>query len=406
MNKNKSEGGALPIINLLVSVIFVLASGVAGQLASTPKQDNPAVGLGALTNSDFRPPVELILPNAPDHVKSVYLTGGSSGRQKYIDYVIELAKTSQINAVVVDIKDYTGYVLYRTSDLIAPLVKEYGARKIAIGDIDGMIKKFHDAGIYVIARIVVFQDTVLAEARPDLAILKKYEPINSLSFPGFWTDRAGLMWVDPASEEVWSYNIAIAKDAISHGFDEINFDYIRFPSDGDLKNISYPFWDRETTTRHSAIKGFFKKLREELPSAKLSVDLFGLTTINRDDLGVGQIIEDAFLYFDYVCPMVYPSHYAKGFLMYDNPADYPYEVVNYSMVRAMEKLRVFRLNNSGSTRNVYLRPWLQDFNLKAEYNADMVKLEIKGTLDALGADDFKGFMLWNASNIYTEEAVE
>ena len=139
-------------------------------------------------------------------------------------------------------------------------------------------------------------------------------------------DKSGLSWIDPAAKESWDYNIDIAKDALNKGFDELNFDYVRFPSDGNLKDMSFPFWDEETP-KHLIIRQFFKYLRQELSDAKISIDLFGLSTVSSDDLGVGQVIEDAFEYSDYVCPMVYSSHYAYGFIGFENPAEYPYEVV-------------------------------------------------------------------------------
>jgi hypothetical protein len=215
-----------------------------------------------------------------------------------------------------------------------------------------------------------------------------------------------LAWIDPASKEAWDYNIAIAKDALERGFDEINFDYIRFPSDGDLKSMKFPIWDGKTQ-RREVIKEFFKYLRESMPSAKLSVDLFGLTAVNYDDLGVGQNIDDAFEYFDYICPMVYPSHYANGFLGHENPADYPYEVVKYSMEKAKKRLASYKeLNETEDKKiNAVLRPWLQDFDYKAVYDTSMVKSEIQAVLDALG-DDYKGYMMWSPSNFYTTEAIK
>jgi len=208
-----------------------------------------------------------------------------------------------------------------------------------------------------------------------------------------------LSWIDPAAKESWSYNIAIAKDALSQGFDEVNFDYIRFPTDGDLQNMSFPFWDG-AVEKNSVIREFFKYLRKELPEAVLSVDLFGLTTVNKDDLGVGQTIEDAYQSFDYICPMVYPSHYASGFKGYENPADYPYEVVEFSMKTALKRLKDY---NQIYQKNAKLRPWIQDFDLGAEYNKEKVRLEIDAVLNALG-EDFSGFMVWNSENIYTTEA--
>ncbi|MCX6761013.1 MAG: hypothetical protein NTZ84_02850, partial [Candidatus Nealsonbacteria bacterium] len=264
-----------------------------------------------------------------------------------------------------------------------------------------LVKQLHDENIYVIARISVFQDPVLANARPDLAVLSRSKLLNqSTSSYALWTDNWGLSWADPSAKEVWKYNASIAKDALSYGFDELNFDYVRFPSDGDLSDMVFPSWDQKIE-KHLIIKDFFKYLRQELSGARISVDLFGLSTISSDDLGIGQVIEDGYGYFDYVCPMVYPSHYAFGFSGYPIPSEHPYGVVERSMKGALKRLNDF---NKANHKNAKLRPWLQDFTLTVPYDAEKVKLEIKALKDVLGKD-YNGFMLWNSQNIYTKEAL-
>ena len=338
------------------------------------------------------------LPNPPSVIKAIYLTSWSGGSSKKINYVIDLKKAGLINAVVVDIKDFSGIVAY---DIQNPDVIKYGAKEIRIPKINLTIKKLHDEGIYVVARITVFQDPVLATARLDLAVKSSSSMIaaSTLGTNSLWKDRKGLSWIDPAATSSWDYFVAIVKDAASRGFDELNFDYIRFPSDGDLNDMLFPHWD-EITPKHKVIKKFFKYLRGSLPNVKISADLFGLATVNKGDMGIGQIIEDAYEYFDYVSPMVYPSHYATGFLGYVNPATAPYEVVKYSLDGAFARLK----STSTIIFTSKLRPWLQDFDLGADYNEAMVELEIQAVKDALGGD-YNGFMLWNPSNIYTKEAL-
>ncbi len=357
------------------------------------------------------------LSDPPKIIKAIYLTSWSATSENRINYLIELKKTTGVNAAVIDIKDFSGYIAY---DIKIPEAEKYKTKEIRIKDINGLIKKLHNEGIYLIARITVFQDPILARARPDLAV-KKIDPSSSSTLP-VWLDRKGLAWIDPASKEAQDYNISIAKDAASRGFDEINFDYIRFPSDGDLSAMHFPFWD-EKIPKSKIIKGFFENLRQKLPDNKLSADIFGLVTTNRDGLGIGQILEDVYRYFDYVCPMVYPSHYYKGTLGFENPAEHPYEVIKYSIDEALKRLIALnRLNTATSTDNASssaadsnsghpdarinakLRPWLQDFDLGAQYDATMVKAEIKAVFDALG-DNFSGFMMWNPSNVYTKEAL-
>ena len=340
----------------------------------------------------------------PEIVKAVYVTSWSASKEDYIEYIIDLAKNTEINGVIIDVKDWSGYVAYDTK---VPEVEKYKAKSVRIKDVGSLVQKLHAEEIYLIARLTVFQDPILAKARPDLAIHSNFKlsasafssASSSLSSSSLWFDNKGLAWIDPAAKESWDYNIAIAKEVAELGFDEINLDYIRFPSDGNLRDMNFPLWDGKIK-KHLVIKEFFKYLHQELPDVKLSADLFGLSTISSDDLGVGQIIEDAFEYFDYVCPMVYPSHYAKGFLGYQNPADYPYEVVKNSMENAFKRLSA---SQDLQKRNAQLRPWLQDFNLGAIYNAEMVRSEIKAVYDA-AEENFKGFMIWNPSNIYTREA--
>lgn len=324
------------------------------------------------------------LSNPPTVVKGVYMTSWVGGYATIREKVLKLIDTSELNAIVLDVKDSTGIIGYETE---VPDAKKYGAEEKRIPKINTLIKELHDKNIYVIGRVSVFEDPALAKARPDLAI-------KDSKTGKIWKDRNNLSWVDPTSQEVWDYNIAIAEDALSRGFDEINFDYIRFPTDGDLGALKYPLYQGKTL-KADEIKKFFAYLDEHLhktPGVKISADLFGLTTVNRDDLGIGQIIEDAFTHFDYVNPMVYPSHYATGFIGYKSPASHPYEVVKYSLDQAMTKLQ------AGTFRG-RLRPWLQDFSLGGvNYYAKEVRAQIQATYDA-GITD--GWLIWNAGNVYT-----
>lgn len=372
------------------------------------------------------------LANPPSVIKAVYITSQSASQSNYLDYLSSLFKTTEINAVVVDIKDFSGNVSYNTN---SEIVKKYQTYKTEIKDINKFVQWLHDQNIYVIGRIVVFYDPALVKARPDLAIFDKTKT-KDLTNPVLW-QGSGSYWLDPASQDVWNYNISIAQDALTHGFDEINFDYVRFPSDGNVQNMGFPIWNQKTPKR-LIIKNFFQKLRESLPGAKISVDLFGQTTVNKDDLGIGQYIEDSFDYFDYICPMVYPSHYKAGFMGFDNPADHPYEVIKHSIDTAVLREAIsnkLKMENvlSASNNNISevpatpsasnlpfdsenpktnvpginmikIRPWLQDFNLGANYNAEMIKQEIKATIDATG-ESFNGYLLWNQSNTYTKNAL-
>lgn len=377
------------------------------------------------------------LSNPPEIIKAVYVTGYSAGTKEYLDYLSNLFEKTEINAVVVDIKDYSGLVSYNSGALVA---KKYNLYNNAISDVDALVRFFHDKNIYVIGRISVFEDPAYSKVRPELAVYDKAKADLAASSTQpylpqsiLWLDNNGLSWLDPASKDAWDYNISLAKDAFLHGFDEINFDYVRFPSDGDMENMGFPVWDGKIL-KSDIIKNFFQYVKANLagdpPSpgspasawrGKISVDLFGQTTTNTDDMGIGQVIEDAFESFDYVSPMVYPSHYVNGFMGFENPAEYPYEIVKYSMYAALSRKNTYAdfllvMSDAGSSLQEIievqvpqkklskLRPWLQDFDMGADYNADMVKAEIEATQDALGSD-FNGFMLWNPSNIYTTGAI-
>lgn len=385
-----------------------------GRVAQSDKNAATGEKIKNLFNTDIEP--QKPLANPPEIIKAIYLTAWSAATESRINYLLNLAKNGKINAAVIDIKDFSGYVSY---NIDLSQVEEYRTKEIKIKNINSLIKRLHDQNVYVIARITVFQDPALAKARPDLAVKKKSNASSTPPYPT-WYDKKGLAWSNPTLKEVWDYNIAIAKDAANRGFDEINFDYIRFPSDGDMSSMYFSSLDSKTS-KAKIIANFFKYLRESLPDVKISADVFGLVAIKKDDLGIGQILEDIYKYFDYVCPMVYPSHYYSGTLGYKNPAEHPYEVVKYSLDEAVNRLNALKIvlnptqtassatpgpeQTSLKSRNLAkIRPWLQDFNLGANYTSEMVRAEIKAVLDSLG-ENYSGFMLWNPSNVYTKEAL-
>lgn len=340
-------------------------------------------------NADIEPQKPLV--NQPQNIKAIYATSWSAGSAKKMNYFINLIKNTEANAIVIDIKDYTGYVSYETD---IDMVKEYKTSERRISRPNALIKKLHDEDIYVIARVAVFQDLELAKVRQDLAI-------QSISTGKTWQDRKSQTWMDTSSKEVWDYNIAIAKDALARGFDEINFDYIRFASDGNVLDIKYPVWDG-VTPKSEIIRQFFQYLRDQMPDARLSADLFGYSTVLYDDLGIGQIIENALPYFDAIAPMVYPSHYTNGHLGFQNPAEHPYEIVFDGV-----KTAINRLVAVGAPLRAKIRPWLQDFDLGADYDKEKVRAQIQATYDAAAEHPelVDGWMIWNAANVYTAEAL-
>ncbi len=403
---------------IIYSVLIVLLLVLGGFLFLTVKNSvgivspDPTVqlpeGVTAASNKPADIGPQRPLPNPPSVIRAVYLTSWSGGSKSRVQYVLDLAHEGAINAVVVDIKDYSGYLAYEMAN---PEVAKYRTFENRIPKINTLLKTLHDAGIYVIGRITVFQDPMFAHARPDLAV-HDIAKMNSTSSDAFrsadslWQDEKKLNWMDPAAKGVWEYDAAIARDAAERGFDEINFDYVRFPSGGNLDAAIFPFWD-EKTPRHEIIRDFFRYLRSALPNVKLSADLFGFAAIRKDDLGIGQEIEDAFPYFDYLAPMVYPSHYSSGFNGFTNPAAHPYEVILYSL-KEMDARRMALLSATSTQplKSVAkIRPWLQDFDLNGvPYDAAMVGKEIQATKDSL-QNDYAGFMLWSPTNIYTTDAL-
>ncbi|MCX6744145.1 MAG: putative glycoside hydrolase [Candidatus Parcubacteria bacterium] len=317
---------------------------------------------------------------AEKEIRAMYLTSNSVALPVRVDKFIEQIKNSSINAVVVDIKDYSGQIAY---DSKVPLAEELQTDRDLIKDLPNVIKKFHDNDIYVIARQTVFQDPELSGKKPEWAV-------RNSATGGIWKDNKGLGWLDATNMEVWQYNVDIAKEAISLGFDEVNFDYIRFPSDGPMKLMQFANLDGRT--KAEVMAGFFKFLYDNLKDepAYISGDLFGFTTERTDDMNIGQQIEDAALYFDYVCPMVYPSHYPSGYLDLKNPAAHPYQVVKVALTKGEESLAAV------TNVRAKIRPWLQAFNMGADYTPAMIEDQIRAGKEA----GSYGYLLWNARNVY------
>jgi hypothetical protein len=302
--------------------------------------------------------------------------------------VLELVARTELNAVVIDVKGDRGLIPYRTA---VPLALEVGAQgPVIIKDFDGLMASLKARNVYTIARIVVFKDNVLAQHRPDWAIID-----TRTGKP--WLDNEKLAWLDPFREEVWDYAIAVAKEAAAKGFDEVQFDYVRFPTDGKLSAARYSE-PNNARTRLPAIAGFLAKARRELgpTGVFLAADVFGYTAFNDNDTDIGQRVEELARHLDYICPMVYPSGYHRGIPGVRNPVAQPYEIVK-------ESVRLTRKRSAPGT--VQVRPWLQDFRDYAFdrriFGVNEIRAQIRGARDG-GA---VGFMLWNPRNDYTGGAL-
>lgn len=326
----------------------------------------------------------------PEPLKAIYMTSWVAGTPNFRQRLIKLIEETEINAVVIDIKDYSGKISFLIDE--EPF-HSLGSSENRIRDIRGLIEELHEKNIYVIGRVSVFQDQHLLEKWPEETVRKNSDRDE------VWRDRKGLGWVDPGSERVWQYHLELAKIAHEAGFDEINFDYIRFPSDGNMRDIFYPY--SEGRVKREVIREFFEFLNENIRNSEddsrmiISADLFGMVTTNTDDLGIGQVLEDGLLNFDYVAPMVYPSHFPNNWAGIPKPAEAPYEVIYKSMKRAVERAENIDVDP------LKLRPWLQDFNLGATYTKDLVKAQIQATYDV----GITSWMLWDPKNIYTKDAL-
>ena len=359
---------------------------------NSPGTDSAAQAIAARA-APSPPPAPAHIPT-PKSVKGIYMTSWVAGTSASRKKVVDIIDSTEINAVVIDIKDYTGRISFPVED---PLLRETGSSEKRIRDIKEFIGELHAKNIYVIGRISSFQDAYLVNRHPEWGVRRA-------SDGGVWKDFKGISWLDVSAKPVWEYLVALGRESYNSGFDELNFDYIRFPSDGNMKDIAYPYSGGRK--KSEALKDFFAYLSERLKDPKtygqgtttpaISGDFFGMTTTNKDDLNIGQLLENGLRYFDYISPMVYPSHYPPHFAGYDNPNHYPYEIVKYSMDGAVTRAI------AASTTPLKLRPWLQDFDYGGNYDAAAVRKQIQATYDA-GLDSW---LLWSPSNVYTKEALE
>jgi hypothetical protein len=320
----------------------------------------------------------------PFAAKGLYLTHFGVSSRLLRNRVLSLIEETELNAVVIDVKGDRGLLSYRYD---VPLAAEIGALKLpTIKDIRSFIGELHQKDIYVIARIVVFKDNILANARPGWAIMdtRTQRP---------WLDREELAWVDPFRKEVWDYNFAIAREAAKAGFDEIQFDYMRFPTDGKLSAARYSQPNTEEN-RVKTINSFLEKASKELLpyNVYLSGDIFGYTPWNYNDTDIGQRIEDVAKYLDYLCLMVYPSGYHLGIPGFRNPVKHSHEVVYYTLEKATKRL---------NGKSQQLRPWLQNFRDYAFDRRPYGPNDVKRQIQACEQAKSSGYLLWDPSNKFT-----
>jgi hypothetical protein len=361
--------GALAVL-LIAAAAVVLGATVIG---TRHHQSSTAHGKRAKTKSEPTLPRPL-----PAEVRGVHVTMALASLPGKLDAYMQIPG---LNTIELDVKDEYGKVGFllpvgTLARRIGAAQPYYRARRVA--------GKAHAAGVYLIGRVVVFEDPVLTEQRPELAIL--------LGDGSVWRNDAGLGWANPYDERVWDYNLSIAKAAARAGFDEIQFDYVRFPSDGPIEEAVFPGKTPEPQGR--TITRFVQRASTELKPlrVRVSVDVFGLSATH--DLGIGQVPRRLSRYVDAVYPMVYASHYRSGEFNLADPGAVPGRTVARS-------LRDFRRALRG--RHAMLIPWLEDFSLTSEPRPPV---EVRAQIQAARRYHARGFLLWNPKGIYTAEVLK
>ncbi len=321
-------------------------------------------------------------------VKGIYVPLGILTDQERVRTLIDLVDRTELNAIVVDIKNDRGWLAYPSAVAEAQRSKAY---KSEVMDIGTFLSLCREKDIYMIARLVIFKDSTLATAHPEWAVHTEDDQL--------WADAEGSSWGDPFRVEVHDYNIGIAKEVAALGFDELQFDYLRFPSDGGTSDARY-VQDSTLESRCKAIRDFCARLRSELEpyGVLLSADLFGLTVwvSPEKDMGIGQRIIDIAPYMDYISPMLYPATFVSGNLGYEEPLLHPYQVVHRSCVELTKRIES---NLSSAPRRAKVRPWLQHYSANGvNYGVEEMRLQKQAAADA----QTDGWMFWNAAGRYDE----
>lgn len=329
----------------------------------------------------------------PMDVKGIYVTGPMAGTTVQMNQLVGLCQNTEVNTMVIDIKNDDGEITY-PMDL--DIVQEIGASVNYITDIKGLVKELKKKDIYLIARIVAFKDPILAEKKPEFSLKNK----DGSRFQ----DKAGLSWVNPYHKGVWEYLIDISKEAAALGFDEIQFDYIRFSTDSGMKNVHFGE-EAVDKSKTQIITEFTRYAYEQLKpfGVFVSADVYGAIIDSKTDQDiVGQDYIEMAKHLDYICPMIYPSHYADGSYGIEYPDLEPYQLILTVLNKSKEELDKI----PEGTHKAIVRPWLQDFTASwlsnyKKYGAKEIKDQIKGVYDA----GYEEWILWNGSNRYTKDGL-
>ncbi|MGG1574313.1 putative glycoside hydrolase [Fictibacillus sp. NRS-1165] len=326
-------------------------------------------------------------------VKGVYMSGSSAGNHTKFNEMVNLVDDTELNSIVMDVKDDEGKITYDSS---VPEVNHYGSdHHPKVSDISQRMKVLKGKDIYSIARIVTFKDPYMANKKKEFAMKKKDGSL-------YYND--GIPWVDPYKEEYWKYVTAVAKDAAKQGFDEIQFDYVRFPDNGEQVDREVKFANPNKKSKAQNIHDFLLYAKKELKpyGVKVSADVFGVSTSQKDDSGIGQQWESVTPAVDVISPMTYPSHYGPGVYGIRVPDAKPYELIKKALTPAINRDKVLQEQKKPVAE---IRPWYQDFTATwvdghIKYGPQQIKDQIRAGQE-LGVDEY---MLWNPQNKYTEEA--
>jgi hypothetical protein len=385
---------------LVCAAILVWATAASAQSPSRPPATRPNAAAAApapnfcsapalVTNSDSLPDLRPPLVPTPKVVRGLYVNRwaalGDRGWQ-----LIGLASRSEVNALVIDVKDDRGFVLYRSR---VPLARAIGAdtnRPMRHERLRAMLDSMRAHHIYPIARIVVAKDPLLASAKLEWAIRRKADPSSP------WRDRKGNPWLDPHQDGPWRYAADLACEAVDLGFSEIQFDYVRFPDDKRLvHDATFPL--ARGRLRAQVIRDQLLTTRERLAplGVPITADVFGLTATDTTDMGIGQKWEQFVNTVDVVLPMMYPSHYNPGSYGIGKPNAHPYETIAHGLADAHRR-------SATVPGAATLRPWYQDFTLgPPHYTAT----EVRAQIEAGYANGVQGWVLWNPRSMYTENAI-
>jgi hypothetical protein len=355
------------LIGFLLAIVAVV--GVGAQLVGGDSP-GPAVREVAVSESDGLGPRPM-----PVEVRGVHVTMGLASLPGKLEEYVDLEQEG-LTAIQLDIKDEDGQVGFRASSL--KLANEVGATRDFYNAREAA-ELVHERGLYLIGRIVTFEDPVLAHGRPDLAVRR--------SDGSVWEDAAGLGWTNPYDKRVWDYNVDVAEAAVRAGFDEIMFDYIRFPSDGDVDSAVYR--NQRDLARRDAIPSFVKYATRRLRplGVRVSTAVFGLSAVR--DLGIGQVPKRIAPHVDAIYAMTYPSLFGSGELGLADPGASPGATVARALKRFNQQLR---------GTDALLLPWVQDFSFSVPYGREEVRAQIYSARLA-GA---KGYLIWNAAGEYTD----